>query len=132
MARVNAWVEQERLTAEENERREREEREQEEREQREREELAELERRWARWSPMPPPTESEDARMRNEDHDGFQHHHPPPPKMMTSVERSGLCVICQDQEANIAIMDCGYVPDLFVMSFHSHLIWLFSLTFMPT
>jgi hypothetical protein len=25
------------------------------------------------------------------------------------LERSGLCVICQDEEANIAIVDCGYV-----------------------
>lgn len=30
----------------------------------------------------------------------------PHPKPMTA-ERSGLCVICQDEEANIAIVDCG-------------------------
>ncbi|KAF8552101.1 hypothetical protein OG21DRAFT_1486492 [Imleria badia] len=30
--------------------------------------------------------------------------HPKP----TSVERSGLCVVCQDEEACIAIVDCGY------------------------
>ena len=26
-----------------------------------------------------------------------------------TLERTGLCVICQDDEANIAIVDCGYV-----------------------
>ena len=142
MARVSAWVEEERLTAEESERREREEREQEEREQRAREELEELERMRARGSPMPPPMESEDTQMRDEDHGEFQQHHPPPPasssspppppKTTTSTDRSGLCVICQDQEANIAIVDCGCVPSLFVISFRSHLIWLFSLTLIPT
>ena len=33
-----------------------------------------------------------------------------PPKaqaMATRLERTGLCVICQDEEANIAIVDCG-------------------------
>ena len=35
----------------------------------------------------------------------------PPPIMGTSadLERNGLCVVCQDEEANIAIVDCGYV-----------------------
>ena len=28
-------------------------------------------------------------------------------KMASTLERSGLCVICQDDEANIAIVDCG-------------------------
>jgi hypothetical protein len=27
----------------------------------------------------------------------------------SSLERNGLCVICQDEEANIAIVDCGWV-----------------------
>jgi len=27
--------------------------------------------------------------------------------MISHVERSGLCVICQDDEANIALVDCG-------------------------
>lgn len=36
---------------------------------------------------------------------------PPPPRMsMAAAERTGLCVICQDEEANIAIVDCGCVP----------------------
>lgn len=26
------------------------------------------------------------------------------------VERPGLCVVCQDKEANMAVVDCGYVP----------------------
>lgn len=37
---------------------------------------------------------------------------PPPPKARATaadLERTGLCVICQDDEANIAIVDCGYV-----------------------
>ncbi|KAG6811298.1 hypothetical protein H0H92_008093 [Tricholoma furcatifolium] len=41
---------------------------------------------------------------------------PPPPKTppktrgtAADLERTGLCVICQDEEANIAIVDCGYV-----------------------
>lgn len=35
---------------------------------------------------------------------------PPMPKPQPSVvERSGLCVICQDEEANIAIVDCGHL-----------------------
>lgn len=37
---------------------------------------------------------------------------PLPPKaqaMASHLERTGLCVICQDEEANIAIVDCGYV-----------------------
>lgn len=31
------------------------------------------------------------------------------PGMAMSLERNGLCVICQDEEANIAIVDCGWV-----------------------
>ncbi|VDC00168.1 unnamed protein product [Peniophora sp. CBMAI 1063] len=35
---------------------------------------------------------------------------PPPPRMsMAAAERTGLCVICQDEEANIAIVDCGHL-----------------------
>jgi hypothetical protein len=35
----------------------------------------------------------------------------PPPMMGTAadLERNGLCVVCQDEEANIAIVDCGFV-----------------------
>lgn len=29
--------------------------------------------------------------------------------LASHLERTGLCVICQDEEANIAIVDCGYV-----------------------
>jgi hypothetical protein len=29
------------------------------------------------------------------------------PSMAINLERNGLCVICQDEEANIAIVDCG-------------------------
>jgi len=31
----------------------------------------------------------------------------PPPGAIPRVERDGLCVVCQDEEANIAIVDCG-------------------------
>jgi len=37
---------------------------------------------------------------------------PPPPKTRgtaADLERTGLCVICQDEEANIAIVDCGHL-----------------------
>ncbi|KAH9003453.1 hypothetical protein EDB86DRAFT_3217998 [Lactarius hatsudake] len=35
----------------------------------------------------------------------------PPPMMGTAadLERNGLCVVCQDEEANIAIVDCGHL-----------------------
>ncbi|TFK49093.1 hypothetical protein OE88DRAFT_466214 [Heliocybe sulcata] len=29
--------------------------------------------------------------------------------MAASLERTGLCVICQDEEANIAVVDCGHL-----------------------
>ena len=32
-----------------------------------------------------------------------------PPRKTSYTDRNGLCVICQDEEANIAIVDCGYV-----------------------
>lgn len=40
-----------------------------------------------------------------------EHKASPPPMMGTSadLERNGLCVVCQDEEANIAIVDCGCV-----------------------
>ncbi|KAF8962612.1 hypothetical protein BDZ97DRAFT_1105009 [Flammula alnicola] len=37
---------------------------------------------------------------------------PAPPKMhgsASTLERTGLCVVCQDEEANIAIVDCGHM-----------------------
>ena len=41
---------------------------------------------------------------------------PPHPKATgSSFERLGMCVICQDEDANIAIIDCGYVI-LFIYS----------------
>lgn len=109
VARVSAWVEEERMAAEEIERAEREEREQEERERLEREEEEESERIQAQR--LATETEPEDDHA----HDEPQRHHAPPPSSpssspqpkTTSVEKSGLCVICQDQEANIAIVDCG-------------------------
>ncbi|KAF9653516.1 hypothetical protein BDM02DRAFT_3087146 [Thelephora ganbajun] len=33
----------------------------------------------------------------------------PPAAMAINLERNGLCVICQDEEANIAIVDCGHM-----------------------
>jgi len=32
-----------------------------------------------------------------------------PAIMASTLERTGLCVICQDEEANIAIVDCGHM-----------------------
>ncbi len=32
-----------------------------------------------------------------------------PSKPRVPLERNGLCVVCQDEDANIAIVDCGYV-----------------------
>ena len=45
------------------------------------------------------------------DAEHFEPRASPPPMMGTSadLERNGLCVVCQDEEANIAIVDCGYV-----------------------
>ncbi|KAK7054707.1 hypothetical protein VNI00_003170 [Paramarasmius palmivorus] len=40
--------------------------------------------------------------------------HTKPKKSHTPVERSGLCVICQDEDANIAIVDCGYAVSFLV------------------
>lgn len=34
---------------------------------------------------------------------------PPVPSPASFVERTGLCVVCQDEEANIAIVDCGHL-----------------------
>ncbi|KAF9511633.1 hypothetical protein BS47DRAFT_1141928 [Hydnum rufescens UP504] len=34
---------------------------------------------------------------------------PPKPMSSTTVERSGLCVVCQDDEANIVVVDCGHL-----------------------
>ena len=34
------------------------------------------------------------------------------PSMAINLERNGLCVICQDEEANIAIVDCGWVSSI--------------------
>ena len=33
----------------------------------------------------------------------------PPRNAKPSQERNGLCVVCQDEESNIVIVDCGYV-----------------------
>ncbi|KAG2117323.1 uncharacterized protein F5147DRAFT_672308 [Suillus discolor] len=122
VARVSAWLEEERTAAEERDIMEREEREQEERERRERQEQEERERDEAeRPIVETEPAESEDAHTHGsaenvETHDESQQHPPPPstspsPPLprTTPAERSGLCVICQDQEANIAIVDCGHL-----------------------
>jgi len=47
----------------------------------------------------------------------------PPPMMGTAadLERNGLCVVCQDEEANIAIVDCGFV---FFFFFSPHMLLL--------
>jgi len=60
----------------------------------------------------------EDRQDREQAHSDAHHFEPkasPPPMMRTSadLERNGLCVVCQDEEANIAIVDCGYVFKFF-------------------
>jgi hypothetical protein len=48
-------------------------------------------------------------RVRDLSHTTFEPKASPPPIMGTSAdpERNGLCVVCQDEEATIAIVDCG-------------------------
>ncbi|KAK0203416.1 hypothetical protein DFS33DRAFT_1383675 [Desarmillaria ectypa] len=51
--------------------------------------------------------------QQNSETDGTPASHSPPatpPKApSTFTERGGLCVVCQDEEANIAIVDCGHL-----------------------
>lgn len=108
VARVSAWLEEERTAAEERDIMEREEREQEARERREREEQERERVEVERPVTERELAESEDAQV----HGSADQQHPPPPQpppRTTPAERSGLCVICQDQEANIAIVDCGHL-----------------------
>ena len=37
---------------------------------------------------------------------------PAAPKPTFALDREGLCVVCQDEEANVAIVDCGYVRSI--------------------
>jgi len=46
-----------------------------------------------------------DKNERNEEHSASGS----VPAAQKMAERSGLCVICQDEEANIAIVDCGHL-----------------------
>ena len=39
----------------------------------------------------------------------------PKPLGTFSMDRDGLCVVCQDEEANVAIVDCGYVRSIRVI-----------------
>jgi hypothetical protein len=41
---------------------------------------------------------------------------PPGAQKAAAADRTGLCVVCQDEEANIAIVDCGYVSHFFMRS----------------
>ena len=58
--------------------------------------------------------ENAESEQREENEAGDASTAPPPPPPKTKgtaadLERTGLCVICQDEEANIAIVDCGFV-----------------------
>lgn len=48
--------------------------------------------------------------------------------MASHLERTGLCVICQDEEANIAIVDCGYVYTFLRITFIHSLTSFFLVT----
>ncbi|KIL63148.1 hypothetical protein M378DRAFT_164838 [Amanita muscaria Koide BX008] len=78
-------------------------REQKEREERESMETEDSERR------------KREERAENESMDGTDEElpstsaSPPPASKKLFSERSGLCVICQDEESNIAIVDCGHL-----------------------
>jgi hypothetical protein len=55
-----------------------------------------------------------EERQRQEDEDKGKNGSTLPPKaqaMAATLARTGLCVICQDEEANIAIVDCGWVSN---------------------
>ena len=61
-----------------------------------------------------PPDSSQNEQTTPPDHSVDSQTPPPPPQMTpkaqamaSHLERTGLCVICQDEEANIAIVDCG-------------------------
>jgi hypothetical protein len=62
-----------------------------------------------------PETVGGEGEVPSPDEDGFKSPSTPPrpqqpqATMSSMLERTGLCVICQDEEANIAIVDCGYV-----------------------
>ncbi|KAF9467771.1 hypothetical protein BDZ94DRAFT_1376408 [Collybia nuda] len=57
-------------------------------------------------------SDSEDDMDADEKHSASPASPPTPPKARATaadLERPGLCVICQDDEANIAIVDCGHL-----------------------
>jgi hypothetical protein len=58
-----------------------------------------------------PPTGFRKAHISEDDSPEPESKVPPPPMMGTAadLERNGLCVVCQDEEANIAVVDCGCV-----------------------
>lgn len=58
-----------------------------------------------------PPTGFRKAHISEDDSPEPESKVPPPPMMGTAadLERNGLCVVCQDEEANIAVVDCGHL-----------------------
>lgn len=58
--------------------------------------------------PPSPPTEMPDVESEVD----------PPLPPRPGAERSGLCVVCQDEDANMVIIDCGYVHILFCRLFY--------------
>lgn len=125
VARVRTLVEQERLERERHAQEEEEERlyEEEMRRAREEEQRASEERRAAREAgaraeaqPVPAPQEGAAAPgpvstppQGSASESPASTLTPKAQAMATRLERTGLCVICQDEEANIAIVDCGCV-----------------------
>ena len=78
------------------------------------------------------PTHRSDDESRDND-DATNHHSrntstpdasPPRKATGSSFERPGMCVICQDEDANIAIIDCGYAILFYLFLLNPDLIFL--------
>jgi len=55
------------------------------------------------------PLHQSDGEHRKNDDETSHSHSASPPHPKSSFERPGMCVICQDEDANIAIIDCGHM-----------------------
>lgn len=61
-------------------------------------------------SPSPvPDAPKEQHQQKSEEQEPVNRSRSPSPPSTKSQERSGLCVVCQDEDANIVIVDCGHL-----------------------